>query len=269
MGEAHAGDTPLLHVRDLCFAYEGRAETLSDVTFDVGPGELCTLLGPNGAGKSTLLNCVMGLLRAQRGSIELEGRDVSRLSAREIARVVAYVPQTSSLAFSYEVRDYVAMGRTPFLGLCSAPGPQDMRLVDEALERLGIEGLARRPYNELSGGQRQLVDVARALAQQPYMLLFDEPTSALDFGNQVKVLKLVAELAQDGYAVLMTTHNPDHPILLGGSVCLLARDGRLAKGLVHEALCEETLRELYGCDLIVRHVPDAGRDVCMTPKFQR
>ena len=105
MGGAHVENAPLLRVRDLCFAYEGRAETLSDVTFDVGPGELCTLLGPNGAGKSTLLNCIMGLLRAQRGSIELEGRDVSRLSAREIARVVAYVPQTSSLAFSYEVLD--------------------------------------------------------------------------------------------------------------------------------------------------------------------
>ncbi len=265
----HDAAPPLLSVQGLGFAYEGRPATLSEVSFDVAAGELCALLGPNGAGKSTLLNCIMNLLKAQRGSIELEGRDVSRMSAREIARIVAYVPQTSNAAFSYDVRDYVAMGRTPFLKLCSTPSAQDMRLVDEALERLGIEGLARCPYNELSGGQRQLVDVARALAQQPRMLLFDEPTSALDFGNQVKVLKLVADLAHDGYAILMTTHNPDHPILLGGSVCLLGRDGRLVKGRVDEVLREDVLRELYGCDLIMRHVPDAGRDVCMTPRFDK
>ncbi len=269
MVHTYGSGTALLHVRDVSFAYEGQPDTLSHVTFDLRVGELCTLLGPNGAGKSTLLNCIMNLLAGQRGSIELDGRDTSRMSAREIARVAAYVPQTSNVAFSYDVRDYVAMGRTPHLKLCATPSAQDMRLVDEALERLAIEGLARRPYNELSGGQRQLVDVARALAQQPRLLLFDEPTSALDFGNQVRVLKLVADLAQDGYAILMTTHNPDHPILLGGSVCLLGRDGRLEKGSVCEVLREKKLRELYGCDLIVRHMPDAGRDVCVAPSFSK
>ena len=258
---------PLLGVRDVDFAYPGRQRVLCGVTFDLAPGELCTLLGPNGAGKSTLLNCIMHLLENQRGTIELAGRDVRRLSSREIAQSVAYVPQTTNVAFNYDVRDYVAMGRAPFLKLYSSPTGRDMALVDDALERLGIAHLAGRPYTELSGGQRQLVDVARALAQQPRLILFDEPTSALDYGNQVKVLKMVAELSHEGYAILMTTHNPDHPILLGGSVCLLGRDGHLTKGTASEVMSEETLCKLYDCNLVVRHVEAAGRDVCMTPRF--
>lgn len=258
---------PLLQVDAIDFAYEGRPNTLNSVTFSVDPGELVTLLGPNGSGKSTLLNCLMHLLEPQRGTVLLDGLPVSELGRRRIAQLVAYVPQVVNVAFAYEVRDYVAMGRAPFLGVWESPGAEDYARVDRALDRLGIGELANRSYVELSGGQRQLVDVARALVQEPRLILFDEPTSALDYGNQVKVLRLVAELARDGYAIVMTTHNPDHPILLNSSVCLLGRDGCLTKGTVDAIMQEDVLATVYDSPLMIRPVADAGRRVCITPRF--
>ena len=185
---------PLLSIRDVSFAYPQGKNTLDGVSFDVTAGELVTLLGPNGSGKSTLLNCIMNLLEPQQGSILLEGTSVRDWGQRGIAQRIAYVPQSVSMQFSYTVRDYAAMGRAPFLKLHESPGPDDYALVDAALERLGVTDLADRAYNELSGGQQQLVDVARAVAQNPKVILFDEPTSALDYGNQVKVLRMVADL---------------------------------------------------------------------------
>lgn len=259
----------LLDVRGVSFAYPGMDNVLNDVSFSVEPGELVTLLGPNGAGKSTLLNCIMNLLTPQVGSITVDGEPTSSLSRRDIAQLVAYVPQSVDVVFGYTVRDYTVMGRTPFLKLYTAPSKEDFEIVDDALERLGISHLTQRVYSELSGGQQQLVDVARALVQRPKLILFDEPTSALDYGNQVKVLKMVEELSRDeGYAAIMTTHNPDHPILLGSSVCLLARDGRLRKGSVDEIMREDVLEDVYQAHLIIRDVPDAGRRVCMTPAFR-
>ena len=258
---------PLLSIRDVSFAYPQGENTLDGVSFDVAAGELVTLLGPNGSGKSTLLNCIMNLLEPQQGSILLEGTPVRDWGQRGIAQRIAYVPQSVSVQFSYTVRDYAAMGRSPFLKLHESPGPDDYALVDAALERLGVTDLADRAYNELSGGQQQLVDVARAVAQNPKVILFDEPTSALDYGNQVKVLRMVADLAREKYAIIMTTHNPDHPILLDSSVCLLGRDGRLAKGSAREIMHEGLLAEVYQTDLMIRYVPDARRHVCMTARF--
>lgn len=264
---AGGGSAPLLRLEGVDFAYPGRPNTLNGVGFTVGAGELVTLLGPNGSGKSTLLNCIMHLLEPQRGIIELDGESVTGMTARTIAQSVAYVPQSVNVAFAYDVRDYVAMGRAPFLKLYTSPSAADYELVDAALERLGIADLADRAYPELSGGQRQLVDVARALAQRPRLILFDEPTSALDYGNQVKVLKMVNELACEGYAIVMTTHNPDHPILLDSAVCLLGRDGHLVKGTVDEIMREDVLEEVYQSDLMIRYLEDAGRRVCVTPRF--
>lgn len=261
-------ETALLSVRNISFAYPARANTLNDIAFDVRAGELVTLLGPNGSGKSTLLNCIMNLLTPQSGSVILEGAHVEELGHRAIAQRVAYVPQTVNVQFAYTVRDYVAMGRAPFLKLYASPGESDFARVDAALERLGIADLSDRAYNELSGGQRQLVDVARALAQGPRLILFDEPTSALDYGNQVKVLKMISELSREDYAIIMTTHNPDHPILLDSSVCLLGRDGKLQKGSVDEIMQEDVLEEVYQSEMIIRYVEDAHRRVCITARFQ-
>lgn len=257
----------LLVVRDVDFAYPGQENTLNGVGFTVGNGELITLLGPNGSGKSTLLNCIMNLLEPQAGSIVLDGLPVARMGHRDIAQRVAYVPQSTNVSFAYTVRDYVAMGRAPFLKMYSSPSPEDYAKVDRALDRLGVSDLAARSYNELSGGQRQLIDVARALVQDPRLILFDEPTSALDYGNQIKVLRMVKELSYEGYAIVMTTHNPDHPILLDSSVCLLDRDGCLTKGTVDEIMQEDRLEAVYQSEMVIRYVEDARRRVCMTARF--
>ena len=262
-----SADRAFLEVCEVDFAYPGQSNTLNRVCFSVAHGELVVLLGPNGSGKSTLLNCIMRLLEPQAGSIVVDGVPIKELGHREIAQRVAYVPQSTKVSFAYTVRDYVAMGRAPFLKMYAAPSSDDYEKVDRALERLGVADLAARSYNELSGGQQQLVDVARALAQDPRLILFDEPTSALDYGNQVKVLRMVKELSHEGYAIVMTTHNPDHPILLDSSVCLLDRDGRLTKGPVDEIMQEKRLEAVYQSEMIIRYVEDAGRRVCMTERF--
>lgn len=267
MSVVTTNEKPLLAVNDVHFAYPGFSDVLHGVTFNVAPGELVTLLGPNGAGKSTLLNCIAGLAKPRRGSIHLDGYTLDELGQREVARRVAYVRQQVNVGFAYTVREYVAMGRAPHLALHERPGQADYALVDAALDRLGIQDLADRVYSQLSGGQRQLVDVARALAQSPQLILFDEPTSALDYGNQMKVLRMVRDLSREGFAIIMTTHNPDHPILLGGSVCLLDREGYLSKGTITDIMREDVLERVYGVPLMIREVSDAHRQVCMTAAF--
>lgn len=261
---------PLIDIKGVSFHYPGFKPVLNDVTFSVDPGELVTLLGPNGAGKSTLLNCIMNLLTPQAGEILVSGKPNAKMTRRHIAQTIAYVQQDVDVTFGYSVRDYVVMGRTPFLKLYAAPSRDDYSMVDSALERLGVLDLRERAFRELSGGQRQLVDVARAIVQNPLVVLFDEPTSALDYGNQVKVLKMIDELAREcRFATIMTTHNPDHPILLNSSVCLLNRTGHLVKGSVKDIMHEKLLQDVYRARLIIRNVDDAGRQVCITPAFNR
>ena len=182
---------------------------------------------------------------------------------RDVAKVVAYVPQTSIPTYGYQVRNYIAMGRAPHKGMFQHPDADDFALVDEAMESLGITHLARKPYTQISGGERQLVNVCRAIVQKPKVILFDEPTSALDYGNQIKVLRMVKHLREQGYAIIMTTHNPDHPILLGGRVAILDRDGHLVSGGVGKLMTEDRLSELYGIDLRVLRIGELDRNACL------
>lgn len=245
------------------FSYDGARTVLDGVDLAVRPGELVTLLGPNGAGKSTLLGCLVGQLTPQRGRVELEGRPVAGMPAREVARLVAYVPQVSEVAYDYEVRAYVAMGRAPHLGLLERPGEDDYQIVDRALDEMGVGHLAHRSFLELSGGERQLVSICRAVAQQPRAIVFDEPMSALDCGNQARVLRLVTQLARDGYAVVMTTHNPDHPLIVGGTVAILDRQGHVTCGDVQAVMDTARLSEVFGTDLRVFLHQDLGRKACI------
>lgn len=259
----------LIEAKNVSFEYVPNVPVLNNISFKIMPGELVVLLGPNGAGKSTLLNCILNLLIPQKGKILLDGQVVSSLSQRSIAQKVAYVAQSVDMAFEYTVRDYVAMGRTPHLQVYESPTDSDYELVKEGLNKLGILELEHRIYTELSGGQKQLVNVARAIVQKPQAILFDEPTSALDHGNQIKVLKLLKEMSQnEGYAILMTTHNPDHPILLDSSVCLLDRDGDMITGSIDEVMQEDLLEEIYNEKLLIRKIADAKRKVCITPTFE-
>jgi len=234
-----------LDARDLRFAYPGGRTLLDGVTLGVAPGEALCLLGPNGTGKTTLLRCLLGLETVRGGSIRVDGSDLASLSPVEAARRMAYVPQNTGAAFPFQVFDVVLMGRTPHLRFLASPTDEDRHRCQEALARLGIAHLARRLYHELSGGERQMVLLARALAQGAPILIMDEPCAGLDLGNQVQLLRTIRDLAGAGYSIVLTTHLPDHAFALGGPVALL-KDGRLQGPAATETLLTpDRLAALY------------------------
>lgn len=254
---------PIIDAKYITFGYREGHNVLDKVNFLVYPGQLISLLGPNGVGKSTLLNCICGLLKPQVGTIALCGRDISKETRKSIAQKIAYVPQKTTVSFDYTVRDFVVMGRTAHMNILATPSKSDFERADEALEKLALSELANRPISELSGGEQQKACIARALAQSPKLIVMDEPTAALDFGNQLKVLRLIRELSDSGYAVLLTTHNPDHCMVLGGKVAILNRQGFIESGDADTILTERKLKQVYGTDLRMLFVKDVNRTVCI------
>lgn len=252
----------------LSFSYfGGTAPVLNGVSFTVAEGEILTILGPNGAGKSTLLKCLAGLLPSADGCIELCGRSLARLGEQSRAALVSYVQQVEHCSFPYTVEHLVLMGRTPLLRPFESPGEADHEAAHKAMAALGIESLADKPCTNLSGGEYQQAMIARAVVRQPKVILFDEPTAHLDFSNQLRVLRLIKRLAADGFSIVVTTHNPDHALLLGGSAALIGHDGQLKKGTVDEIVTEGSLRRVYGADLLIRPMPEVERVVCTYPKL--
>jgi iron complex transport system ATP-binding protein len=232
------------------------AKTVVDgVSFSVETGDAMCLLGANGSGKTTLLRAILGLLRLSGGRVLIDGEDTRAWPLRRLARVLAYVAQAHTPPFPFSVKDVVLMARTSHLGMFDAPGRTDAAVAEESLEALGVSHLAGARYTEVSGGERQLVLIARALAQQSRFLLMDEPTSSLDFGNQVRVLRKIKELAARGFGILMTTHAPDHAFLCGSHAAVLKAGRLLAAGDPAAALTESNLREAYGVPL---RILDAG-----------
>lgn len=237
----------MIRARQLAYRYgRDRDWIFSRVDLEVEEGRVLCILGPNGIGKSTLLKCLTGLLVPRQGRVDLDGRDVAKMSRAAVARLAAYVPQFHSPVFAFSVEQVVLMGRAAHLNAFASPRPADRRKANQALKSLGIDHLARRPYTELSGGERQLVMFARVLAQEARLLLLDEPTSHLDFGNQAKVLALIRDLARRGMAVIMTSHFPDHAFWIADQAAIL-HGGRLSSsGTPEQVITEDRLAEVYG-----------------------
>ena len=256
----------IYELKNVCFSYRpGLPDVLKNVSLSVPDGGILTILGQNGSGKSTLFNCMTGILKPQSGSILLSGEDITKMSPKRIAAKAGYVPQTHVPTFSYTVFEFVLMGCASRVGLLSQPGAEEKKNAEEAIERMGLTALRDRPYTELSGGERQQVTIARAIAQKPEVILFDEPTSHLDFGNQLKVLRVIRDLSQSGYAVVVTTHDPNHALMLKGTTALFNGSGSVETGKAEEILTKERLCALYGTELELIYVNDLGRSVCMYP----
>ena len=258
---------PIIEVQDLSFSYSRAVPVFQNVSFSVEPGQVMSLLGPNGAGKSTLLNCIAGLATPTKGSVTVHGKPVSTYSPRALAKHIGYVHQHIGVTYDYSVREYLVMGAAPRVGMFATPKEEDYARVEAAIVDLSLQKLADRPVSHLSGGERQRVAVARAIVQDPEVILFDEPTSALDYGNQIRVMRTIRALSERGYAVVMTTHNPDQPILLGGKVAMLNADGTLAVGDADSTLTSERLSELYGTELHLVFVDEVDRIACVSSKL--
>lgn len=258
---------PLLEVQDLSFRYTSERTIFSGVSFTVEKGEIFTLLGPNGAGKSTLLNCIAGQANPATGRVLINGKDVRDFSARTLAKHIGYVHQHIAVTYGYTVREYLVMGAAPRIGMFSTPKAEDYERVEQAIHDLSLEKFADRAVSHLSGGERQRVAVARAIVQNPELILFDEPTSALDYGNQIRVMRIIKQLIDRGYAVIMTTHNPDQPILIGGKVAMLNYDGALGVGSSEETLTSERLSKLYETEMHLVYVPEVDRMACVSAKL--
>lgn len=253
--------SPLLSTQTLAYGHPGR--TLGrDIELQIHPGEVLCVLSPNGGGKTTLFRTLLGLIPAHAGTIALAGKELSTCTAAERARQMAYVPQAGNSYFAFAVREVVLMGRTAHLGLFDAPGAKDISAVDAALAELRIAHLADKTFTQISGGERQLALIARALTQESPLLIMDEPTASLDFGNQTLILNEILRLKARGRSVLFCTHDPDHALQCADRALLLHRGNVLALGTPREVVTAANLKQLYGVDVELIESASRGQPFC-------
>ena len=251
-----------IEVKNLNFSY-GDRPVLHDISFHVEKGEFLSILGPNGVGKSTLFRCVLGLLSGYTGQVLIDGTDVRSFSVREAARHIAYIPQSRHPIFNYSVFDIILMGRTSGLHTFRSPGKKDTEICQWAMEKVGIARLRDRCFHRLSGGEQQLVLIARALVQKAPILMLDEPTANLDFGNQLLVLEQARNLAREGYTVIQTTHHPEQSYMFSDRILAIQNGRVLTEGRPESVLTEQTIHALYGVDVdIVSLYHDKAR-ICI------
>ncbi|MDO5845066.1 MAG: ABC transporter ATP-binding protein [Methanocorpusculum sp.] len=249
-----------IDVQNLEFAYGKHSPlVLKDVSFSTNDGDLLAVLGPNGVGKSTLFKCILGFVKNYSGEIYLNGTDIRTLTYKQIAKHIAYIPQSTYPVFNYEVLDVVLMGLTSSLKLLSSPKKEHINTAREALKSLGIAHLEHAGYGEISGGERQLTLIARALVQKSKILIMDEPTANLDYGNQFRVMQRVSNLARDGYTIILSTHNPDHAFLYANRVVMMQGGKIIADGSPENVLDAELIKNVYGVDVNIETFENTKR----------
>ncbi len=249
-------------VKGLSFSYDQRI-VLNHIDFSAEKSQFLSILGPNGVGKSTLFRCILGLLSGYNGEILLDDENIRKLSAREMAKRIAYIPQIYYPSFNYSVFDMVLMGTTQQISVMASPGKKQIQRAEQALQRLGIEHLRDRGFTKISGGERQLTVIARALAQDAHILILDEPTASLDFGNQIKVLTQIKSLAEEGYTIIQSTHNPDQTFQFSDRVLILKEGNVLAYGRPSEIISRQIIQELYDVEIDVLSLYQDAVRVCI------
>ncbi len=234
----------MLSIENISYAY-GSTPVLDNISFHLEKGELCGLFGPNGTGKTTLFKCCLKFISPHAGRICFKNKDITHLKTKEMAREVAYVPQTHHPPFPFTVEEMVLMGRTPHLNRFYRPGATDKKSVCQAMERIGISHLAALPYDILSGGQQQMVLIARALAQDTELIFLDEPTAALDFKNQVTLWKTLRKIADQGTTILACSHDPNHVVWFCHSTVVMGPSGIMAQGAPGDVVTQKLMNQIY------------------------
>ena len=257
-------DNKLFEVKNISFDYDGE-EIFSDISFSIGKGDVLCILGPNGTGKTTLIKCLNGLHDIKSGEIFINGENMKKLSFKQISKHIGYIPQSHVPSFPFKVFDVVLMGRAPYLNLTDSPKNEDIEIAMDALETLGIEDLKDKEYTNLSGGERQLVFLARVLCQKPDILILDEPTSHLDFGNQIKLLEIIDNLANTGLSIIMSSHFPDHAFLSSTKVAIMKDKKFIDFGTPDDVVTEDNLKKAYSIDVKLIEL-DNKRKVCVPMK---
>lgn len=255
-----------IKVQNLDFSYDRKRQVLNDISFTIDDGKMVCLIGPNGVGKSTLFKAILRLIHCYSGSIHIGGEDTSELSAVQMARKVAYIPQSSPVTFNYSVFEMVLMGTTAGMSMFSAPGKKEKQTAEEAMEKLGIGDLKNRGFSYISGGERQLALIARALCQQSRVLIMDEPTANLDYGNATRVMQQIKDLSCSGYTIIQATHQPDQAFMYADEVMAMKEGKIIAQGEPREIITKELVEELYGVQVEIESLYDDSLRVCVPVK---
>ncbi len=249
-----------LEVRDGCFRYRKRTEPLLEhIDFQAERGDLLAILGPNGAGKTTLLRCIMGFLPWEKGESLLFGRDIQQIPVRELWQHIAYVPQAKNVVSAYTVEEMILLGRASHFGVFSKPSADDVKIARDVMEEMGLAYLAKKNCNEISGGELQMVLIARALAAEPEILILDEPESNLDFKNQLVILEIMSRMAARGMICVFNTHYPAHALQRANKSLLLCKGGKYLFGKTKEVITEENIQTAFGVKAVINQIETSDR----------
>ncbi|GGC78791.1 ABC transporter ATP-binding protein [Enterococcus wangshanyuanii] len=257
----------MLQVMDIDFSYR-KTKILSKISFELDYGQSVCLLGKNGVGKSTLFKCLLNIVQPTSGVIKINGQALQRYSRSELSKLVSYIPQKQKGHIGFTVFEMVLMGTTSRLKHFRQPGKAEYDLVEAALAELNIIHLKQKLFSELSGGEQQLVIIARSVAQQSKIIIMDEPCANLDYGNQIVVLEMIRALSEKGYLIIQATHDPNHVLQYGDQVLIL-REGRLLiQGTPNEVLTSQRLEEIYQVPVVIRELGSDRQRVCLPQKSE-
>lgn len=242
----------ILEIKDGCFGYPKQPEILTDINLTLEEGKILSILGPNGIGKTTLLKCMIGLQSWRKGQTLIYGKNIAQMTPKELWSTISYIPQSHSFAFSFTGLEMVMMGRSAHLGIFEQPGDKDLQLAEEMMERVGITRLAHKDCNQMSGGELQMVLIAKALLNDPKLIILDEPETGLDFHNQILVLNMIEKLShEEGISAIMNTHYPTNALSVSDDALMLNRKGSYIYGRTQEILNEENISNCFDVNVLV------------------
>lgn len=257
----------MLKVMNLAFSYK-KEMILKDISFELDTGQSVCLLGKNGVGKSTMFKCLLRLLEPTAGKILIDGREIQSYSREKLSQLIAYIPQKQIGHLQFTVFEMVLMGTTSNLKSYQQPGPEEYELAEAALIQLNISRLKNKLFTEISGGEQQLVIIARSIAQQSHIIIMDEPCANLDYGNQIMILEMIQKLCAQGYLIIQATHDPNHALQYADQVLILQEGELVANGVPKEVLTENQLEELYRVPITIYELNTKGQSICLPKKVE-